>query len=151
MQHRERLLPPWWLFAVTLLIVPAAVLVFLPISPGWGVAVAVVLVVASSTTLVLLSPVVEVADGVLTAGRAHIPVRLLGEPVALDREASTIALRTGYDAGAYHCTVAWVPQLVRVPIDDPDDATTAWVVSSRDGAALAEAISTARRSAGAGS
>lgn len=151
MHHRERLLPPWWLFAVCVLVAPAALLVLLPISPGWGVAVGVVLVAVAWVALVVLSPVVEVTDGVLRAGSAAIPVAALGDPVALDAEASHAAMRTDFDAAAYHCTVAWTSALVRVAVVDDDDPTTAWIVSTRRAAALVDAISTAQRAAGTAS
>lgn len=145
MRHRERVLPPWWLYVVCALVVPASILVFLPIEPAWGVAVGVVLLAGSAAVLVARAPVVEVADGTLRAGQARIPVAALGEAAALDRAASRAALGTGFDARAYLCTVPWVRTLVRVDVADELDPTSAWLISSRRGAQLVAAIEAERR------
>lgn len=144
MRHRERLLPPIWLFAVCLLVVPAAVLVFLPIDPVWGWIVAIGLYAGVVVMLVIAAPVVVVDDTTLAAGRARIPLSALGEPQALDRAASYAVLHADWDARAYHSTVPWTPLLVRVPVVDDADPTTAWVVSTRRPDALAAAIREAR-------
>ncbi|WP_254677943.1 DUF3093 domain-containing protein [Agrococcus sp. SGAir0287] len=144
MRHRERLLPPVWLFAVCLLVVPAAVLVFLPISPVWGWIVAAALYAAVAIFLVVASPVVAVDDATLSAGRARIPLAALGEPEVLDAAGSYAALHAQWDARAYHSTVPWTRLLVRVPVTDPADPTTAWVLSTRRPDALAAAIRDAR-------
>jgi len=143
-RHRERLLPPIWLFAVCLLVVPAAVLVFLPIDPVWGWIVAIVLYLGIAGGLVVAAPVVEVDGTTLHAGRARIPLEALGEPVALDARQSYVALHAEWDARAYHSTVPWTRRLVRVPVVDGSDPTTAWVVSTRRPEALVAAIRDAR-------
>ncbi len=140
MRHRERLLPPIWLFAVCLLIVPSAVLVFLPISPLWGWIVAGVLYAGIVVALVTAAPVVEVDATTLRAGRARIPLSALGAPETLDAPAAHVALHTGWDARAYHSTVPWTRTMVRVPVVDDADPTTAWLLSTRKPDALAAAI-----------
>ena len=144
MRHRERLLPPVWLFAVCLLVVPAAVLVFLPISPVWGWIVAATLYAAIAVGLVVAAPVVAVDDETLAAGRARIPLAALGDPQGLDAAGSYAALHADWDARAYHSTVPWARLLVRIPVADPEDPTTAWVLSTRRPEALVAAIRDAR-------
>ncbi len=78
--YSERLWPAPWLFVATALVIPASLLVFLPISVIAGVIVAIVLYAGVVATLVLTSPVIEVVDGRLRAGRASIDVVQLGEP-----------------------------------------------------------------------
>jgi len=143
-RHRERLLPPVWLFAVCLLVVPAAVLVFLPISPVWGWIVAATLYAAIAVGLVVAAPVVAVDDETLAAGRARIPLAALGDPQVLDAAGSYAALHADWDARAYHSTVPWARLLVRVPVVDAEDPTTAWVLSSRRPEQLAAAIRAAQ-------
>jgi len=143
-RHRERLLPPVWLFAVCLLVVPAAVLVFLPIDPVWGWIVAIVLYLGIAGALVVAAPVVAVDDATLSAGRARIPLAALGEPQVLDRAGSYALLHADWDARAFHSTVPWAPLLVRIPVVDDADPTSAWVLSTRRPEALAAAIRDAR-------
>lgn len=142
--YRERLAPSWWLPLALLLIVPAVLAVFLPISLEWGAVVAVVVYAAALAALWLSAPVIAVDGGELRAGRARIGVEHLGEPEALEGDAAREAMRTGWDARAHHVTVAWTRSLVRVPVEDPADPTSSWVVSSRRPHALAAAIEAAR-------
>lgn len=140
MPYRERLLPPWWVYVLCLLVVPAAVLVFLPIDPAWGVAVAAVLFLAAAAAFTLLSPTLEVADGEFRAGRARIPVSALGPATPLDSDAMARRLRTGYDAAAFHCTVPWVTTGLVAEVTDASDPTTCWVIATRRPATLARAL-----------
>jgi hypothetical protein len=129
---------------VCLLVVPAAVLVFLPIDPAWGWIVALGLYAAIAIGLVAISPMVEVDGETLRAGRARIPLDALGDVVALDADESRTVMHTGYDANAFHSTVPWTRRLVRASVADPADPTTAWIVSSRRPEALAAAIAASR-------
>ena len=60
MRYRERLWPAWWVFLATALVIPASLLVFLPISQIAGVISAVVLYGAIVVVLLATSPLIEV-------------------------------------------------------------------------------------------
>jgi hypothetical protein len=146
--YEERLSAPLgtWaaVYGITLMVVPV-VLALLP-------PVGVLLVTVAAYALVTLAvrrwePTVAVVGGELRAGRAHIPVGLLGEPVALDAAAAAYARGRGWDPGAHHLVRPWVPTAVLVPVEDPDDPTTAWYVATRDPAALATALRSSRAAA----
>lgn len=145
--YRERLVPPWWLFLVLLLIVPAALLVFLPIDIRIGVAVAIGVYTLVVAVLWLNTPVVELRDGVLRAGRARIEVAHLGPADALEGADATAAMRAAWDPTDHHVISPWTKSVVRVPIEDPTDPTGAWVISSRRPQRLAVAIRDARSAA----
>ncbi len=69
---RERVWPAPWLFIATALVIPASLLVFLPIAGsgiGVGIVVAIVLYAGCVGLLLLGSPLVEVTDTELIAGR----------------------------------------------------------------------------------
>ncbi|WP_425846642.1 DUF3093 domain-containing protein [Agrococcus sp. TSP3-2-1] len=142
--YRERLVPPWWLPLVLLLIVPAVLLVFLPVNLQVGVAVAIVLYVAVVALLWLSAPVVAVEGAELRAGRARIPVAQLGSPEVLLGDAAQAALRAGWDPADHHVVSPWTRALLRVAVEDPEDPTPAWLISSRRPEALAAAIEAAR-------
>ena len=76
--YRERLWPAPWLFLSTALVIPASLLVFLPIDATAGVVVAIVLYAACVGALILGSPVVEVTDTEFRAGRATLPMSIVG-------------------------------------------------------------------------
>lgn len=104
-----------------------------------GVALALLLAAAWFT-----SPVVAVADGVLRAGRARIPVDLLGEPVVLGRAEVRTAMGPGYDPRSYACLRTWTGGALWVDVLDPEDPTPGWLVSTRRPEALRAAIDAAR-------
>jgi len=95
---------------------------------------------AGAIILVVLAPRVEVRDGVFRAGGAHIPVDLLGPAVTLDADATRAELGPRLDARAHVCLRGWIHSAVRVEVDDPQDPTPYWVVSTRRPEALVAAL-----------
>jgi hypothetical protein len=81
-----------------------------------------------------------VGQGRLSAGRARIPVEYLGEPVALTAQEARDA--RGRDADPRSCMLVrgGIGGIVVVPVEDPDDPTPAWIVSTRTPDRLAAAL-----------
>ena len=130
-EFRERLHPSPWLHLVALLALPASMLVLAPVSLPAGIATGVVLSGGLIVLLWALAPVIEIADGVLRAGRARIPLRLLG-PVEVARgEEARQARGPGLDARAWLMLRGDVDPVVRIEILDDDDPTPYWLLSSR--------------------
>jgi hypothetical protein len=143
MTYRERLWPAPWIFLATALVIPASLLVFLPISQLAGVIVAVVLYGAIVATLLLTTPRIEVADGELRAGRARLPLSVVSD-VRAARGADAVHERgVGLHADAWLLIRGWIPDVVRVELDDADDPTPYWIISSRRAEELAAAIAAA--------
>lgn len=143
--YRERLMPTVWMYIFIALVLPATLLVFLPISPPVGIAVAVLLYLGAIGSLIYTAPVIAVADGELRAGRAHIPVSLLGEPVAFRDEEATLERGRRLDARAFLCIRGWVKPVVRIPVTDPADPAPYWLVSTRTPEKLIAAIVRSQR------
>jgi hypothetical protein len=142
--YRERLWPSPWVFLTTALVIPASLLVFLPISEAAGVVVAIVLYGAIVVILIATTPLVEVTDAEFGAGRAHLPLAVVGEVTAFDREEARAERGVRLDARAFLLIRGWMPGLVRVDLDDPSDPTPYWLVSTRHPRRLAAALATAR-------
>ena len=125
-----------------LLVVFAAMMAvaFVPVDPRVAALVAVAVLVVGAVVLVGLAPRIEVRDGVLRAGGAHIPVDLLGEAVTLDADATRTELGPRLDARAHVCLRGWIHTAVRVEVHDPQDPTPYWVVSTRRPSALVAAL-----------
>jgi hypothetical protein len=113
---------------------------FIPVSPVLSVVVGAVVLAVGAVVLAGLAPRVEVADGVLRAGGARIPVRLLGEAVALDPTQAKAELGPRLDARAHLCLRGWIHTAVRIEVRDPQDPTPYWLVSTRHPAQLAAAL-----------
>ncbi|WP_120336852.1 DUF3093 domain-containing protein [Cryobacterium soli] len=146
-EYREKLRPSPWLFVIIALVIPASLLVFLPISMLAGVLTAAGLYLGSALLVVLASPTVQVSGGTLTAGRATIDTALLGEAVAFDGADATAERGPRLDARAWLLIRGWVPGVVRIPLEDPTDPAPYWLVSSRQPQKMAAAINRSRRPA----
>jgi hypothetical protein len=140
MTYRERLWPAPWIFLATALVIPASLLVFLPISTIAGWIVAVVLYGLIVATLLVTTPTVEVADGELRAGRARLPLSVVGGVRAAHGADAVHERGVRLHADAWLLIRGWIPDVVRVELDDPQDPTPYWIISSRRADELAAAI-----------
>lgn len=145
--YRERLWAAAWTFVATALVIPATLLVFLPINLTAGVVIAIVLYAGCVGLLIYGSPVVAVTAQELVAGRARLPLRYAGEATAFRAEEATAQRGRMLDARAWLLIRGWVSPVVRVELTDETDPTPYWLVSSRHPEQLASAINEARRSA----
>jgi Protein of unknown function (DUF3093) len=90
---------------------------------------------------------IEVTAGHLRAGRARLPLAAAGDVAALD-ESQTRAMRGRQaDPAAYVLTRPFLRRAVWVEVSDPAIGTPYWLVGTRDPAALAGAIRSARPAA----
>lgn len=142
MLYRERLWPAWWVYLATALVVPASLLVFLPISVTAGYISAVVLYGAIVVVLLATAPVIEVTDGMLRVGRARIERVHLGAVTAHTGADAFAERGTRLDARAWLVLRGWIPGVVRIELTDPADPTPYWLVSTRRPRELADALNT---------
>jgi Protein of unknown function (DUF3093) len=137
-RYRERLWVPWWWWPPALVV---AALVALEVNaaardlPRW-IPFAVLFAVAAGVLVWLgrfevqvLSP--DSGPAELWAGQAHLPADVISRSAQIPRSAKTAALGRQLDPAAYVLHRAWVGPLVLVVLDDPDDPTPYWLVSSR--------------------
>jgi hypothetical protein len=128
---RERLWPAPWLFLATALVIPASLLVFLPINTTAGIVVAAVLYAGCVALLLLGSPVVEVTESTLAVGKARLPLSVVAGAVASRGTQARAERGVGLDARAFLMIRGWVDPVVRVTLDDPNDPTPYWLISTR--------------------
>ena len=138
--YRERLWPAPWVFISTALVIPASLLVFLPISLPLGVVVAIGLYAAIVAVLLATTAPIEVTATTFRAGRARIGREFIGKVTAFDGPEATAERGVRLDARAWLLVRGWIPGLVRVEITDPSDPTPYWLVASRRPDELAEAL-----------
>lgn len=141
---RERLTPGPWLFIALLLILPAVMLAVTPLNPTLAAPTAIVVYVLVAGSLMLMAPALSVEGGLLTAGRASIPVSVLGRIELLDDEGLRAALGPGTDARSYLMVRGYIHTGLRIAVEDPQDPTPFWILTSRKPQALAAAIEAAR-------
>ena len=145
--YRERLWPAPWLFISTALVIPASLLVFLPINQTVGVIVAIVLYAGCVILLLAGSPVVRVTDSEFVAGKARLPIAIVGTVSGFSGTDARDERGPRLDARAWLLIRGWVDPVVKVEVVDADDPTPYWVVSTRRPAAVIDAVASAKAAA----
>lgn len=138
--YSERLWPTPWLYVACLLFLPAVTLMLTPLSLTLGIVSALVVYGAACWFLIGTSPRITLDAERLTAGRASIERRHLGEAVALSGDELTLAIGPNLDARAHLLLRGWIKSGVLVRLTDPSDPTPYWLISSRNPEALAAAL-----------
>lgn len=144
---RERLRVPmrWWLQGGMLVAsFWVAMIVAIPEAAAWGVTAAMM-----ATLAVALwsygGAFIVVEEGWLHAGRAKIELKFVGPVRALDPTATRALSGPLADARAYLLLRPYLPRAVRIDIDDTDDPTPYWLLSSRRPATLVAALDQPRQ------
>lgn len=138
--YRERLWAPPALYLATALVIPASLLVFLPISVLAGVLVAAGMEIGVLVLLWVLAPTIEVTDSEFRAGRARLPRALAGTAEAFDGAAATEQRGPALDARAWTLFRGYVRGVVKVEVRDEADPTPYWLVSTRHPEAVVAAL-----------
>jgi hypothetical protein len=140
--YRERLHVPlrWWVQATMFLATFwLALTVAMPGWLAWSASAALLLGVYGIFAW-LGAPEIEVRDGVLHAGDARIALSRIGAVEALDKDAARRVHGVEADARAFLLTRPYVARAVKGVVEDPDDPTPYWLLSSRHPRQLAAAL-----------
>jgi hypothetical protein len=138
--YRERLTPSLWAFVGAAVAAPMAAMVFVPFDTTFALGIGVVVAIVVIWLLLAAAPRIEVREGVLRAGRAHIRVDLLGSVDWLTGADARQLRGPGLPRAAWHLIRGGIDGIVRIEVVDPEDPTPVWIVSSRTPDRLAAAI-----------
>jgi hypothetical protein len=141
MRYREVIRAPLWLlllvyfFMLTLVISIWAAL-------GDNAALIALAVVTAALIWIYVSTAlfIEIDNKELRVGKAHIDLAFIGDCVDLDNTAIRLARTRDADPQAFLAIRFWVSAGVRVDINDTNDSTPYWLISSNRGAELKQAI-----------
>jgi Protein of unknown function (DUF3093) len=142
--YREKLWPAPWLFISTALVIPASLLVFLPINVLVGIGSAVVLYLGCLALLLSAATRIEVSSTELLAGRARLPIDIIGAITEHRGADATLERGQRLDARSFLVIRGWIDPVVRIELVDPNDPVPYWLVSTRNPRAVAAAIDRAR-------
>ena len=139
---RERLTVAWWVWpaalaAAALLATELAIGAFALRTPLTYV-VAGALAVAGVAALSRIR--LSVVGDELHVDDAHLPLSAIAAVTVLDAERRRDLLGVDADPLAFVVQRPWVPGGVRIDLDDPEDPTPYWYVSSRHPRELAAAL-----------
>ncbi len=140
--YSERLWPSAGFWLVVPLVGVGVALSLWPVGPAVALSAACVVLVLCVAGLLQASPCIVVTDGELRAGRAQIPLGLLGRVQGFVGEEARQERGPRLDARAFLVLRGWVDPVVRIGLTDPQDPTPYWLVSTRHPEALAAALST---------
>ncbi len=152
---RERLGVPWWAWPATLVgsVFLALELTMgapaLQVPPVYAAAIGLAAVFLVAIGRIRVAVRVSPADGrtELVVDDAHLPVAVICGVSVVEAEERRRLLGLDAEPLAFIVQRPWISGGVRVDLDDPDDPTPYWFVSSRRPQQLAEALMTARAAA----
>jgi hypothetical protein len=138
--YRERVRPNLGTFIAVATLLPAVTLVSEPFDYRIGIAVGLILVMSIWAALFFLAPVIQVGSSHLTVARAKIPRNLLGniEEIAKDQIFSERGPKL--DPAAHKVFQGTVKTAIKISLNDPNDPTPYWIISTRKPAQLAEVL-----------
>ena len=140
-KFREIVRPPLWLMAF---------IYFLALSLGiaiWAamttMIAAVVMVLLTSVTILIYftsSLVIEVDEVELRVGKANIDKKFCGEVIVLTPAQMSLQRTREADPAAYLAIRFWTAHGVKIEVRDDRDQTPYWLVTSKHGEELAQAL-----------
>jgi hypothetical protein len=138
----ERLGVPWWWWplGIALAAVGAAEIGLGAPGPRGWVPFLVVLPLTAAALAWSLRLRVRVTDGEFQVDDARLPLRYVAEVVALDAAGRRELLGPAGDSLAFVVTRPWIGTAVQVVLNDPEDPTPYWLVSTREPLKLAQAL-----------
>ncbi|MEE4022870.1 DUF3093 domain-containing protein [Gordonia sp. PKS22-38] len=153
-RFNERLRVPWWWWLAAA-VVTGVVGYEIQLSAhgsAWSVVGYIVVGVLCAAILWSLGRVqVRVSgDGELHAGRARLPRAVIARGATVPATAKSAALGRQLDPAAFLVHRTWVKTMVLLVLDDPDDPTPYWLVSTRDPAGVLAALDLPDAAADAG-
>ena len=83
---------------------------------------------------------VQVRDGELWVDDAHLPVKFISEVIPLHQDDRRLLLGPGADPLAFVVQRPWIKGTVQIVLDDPEDPTPYWVISTRSPERLSRSI-----------
>jgi hypothetical protein len=149
--YSERLWPSAGVWLLVPVVAGAAFVALVPIGSAVGLVGALAVAVAAVGGAAVASPTIRVTTGrggEMAAGKARIPVALLGRTTPARGEDARRERGPALDARAFLLIRGWVGPVLRVELDDPQDPTPYWLLSTRRPEALASAVERATTEAG---
>lgn len=138
-------MPLYWWFLAAFLVLLTSMQFYLNRNFWWFIIPLVVLSAVAAWVLLSWSSTVltveEDPDGTrwLSVKSANLPHTVVSRSLAVPSTAKRNAMGRQLDPAAFVVSHGWVPEMVMLVLDDPEDPTPYWLVSTRNPEALLEA------------
>lgn len=138
--YKERVRPNLGTFLAVATLLPAVTLVSEPFDYRIGIAVGLVLILSIWAALYFCAPVIQVGNSTLTVARAKIPKTFIGNIEEIAKDQIFSERGPNLNSAAYKVFQGTVKTALKITIDDPNDPTPYWIISTRNPAQLANLI-----------
>lgn len=139
--YSEVLTPPIWLLAFVLFLFSSIALsVWAALGDNAGLATFIALCVALVIIRNKVAMKIQILQGKLHIGQAHIDLKYIGEVRALSIDEMRLTRGRDADTAAFLALRFWQPRGVKIEIKDERDPTPYWLVSSKNSEKLAKAL-----------
>jgi hypothetical protein len=138
--YKERVLPNFGTFAAIFALLPSMVIVSEPFDIRIGLAIGVLAVTSIWSLLILRAPKIELSQLELRVGTVAISRNLIGEAEVISKDRIFLERGPNLDPAAHKVFQGSVKTAIKVPIDDPEDPTPYWLISTRNPDKLAELL-----------
>ena len=138
---REILRPPLWLMAFIYFILYSLVLAIWAAFDNRSAVIAALIALLLGAFIYLKgSKEILLSRDVLRVGRAHIERRYLGEVTVMGQKEFMRARTRDADPAAHSALIFWISRGVKIVINDTRDSTPYWLISTKRGEELAQAL-----------
>ena len=139
-QYSERVLPNFGTFAAVFVLLPSTIIISEPFDLRVGLVIGLIAVATIWALLFLRAPKIQVSSRALTVARVTISRDLIGEPIAIGKEDIFAERGPNLDPAAHKVFQGSVKTAVKIPINDPEDPTPYWLVSTRNPNKLVQSL-----------
>lgn len=141
MRYREVLRMPLWLLAIIYFFMLSLVISLWAALGDFPALISLIVVTIALMWIFHTTALrIEIDDAELRIGKAHIALEYIGESMDLNEKAIGQARTRDADPNAFLAIRFWVSTGVLFRVKDPRDKTPYWLVSSKKGQKLIEAL-----------
>jgi hypothetical protein len=138
---REVIRPPFWLMAfIYFLALSLGIAIWAAMNTMAAVIVMTPLTLATIVIYFSASLVIEIDENELRVGKAHIDKKFCGEVIVLTPAQMSLQRTREADPAAYLAIRFWTAHGVKIEVKDHRDHTPYWLVTSKRGEKLAQAL-----------
>lgn len=139
--YKERLLPNFWLFLATLLLIPAITLIFMALSLMWvGVGIGVAVVVLIIVSMIVKAPNIIITDSMFHIGDAAIEREFLEDAEAFYDQEAFKERGQRLKLESFYIFQVGIDPVVKIQNIDEADPVPYWLISTRHPQRIANII-----------